>query len=805
MEDWAPDVRHAARALKRAPGFTLMAVGTLGLAIGAMAGMFSVVNSVLLNPLPYPQTDRLVSITASAPGTDLPEEFGLSREFFLHYKERSRLLEDIAFFMEFTSTMRAGDRVERIAMSAPPASLFTTLGARPVLGRLPAAEDGERVAVLSYGLWQSWFGGDPEVLGRAYFIAGSLRTVVGVLEPAFTFPSANTLVWITSEVRPENLTLGSFGVPFVARMRPGATIEAVTAELNALARELPQRFGGSATYANIISRHRAIVRPLDQFLVGDVAEALWVLFAAVAIVLVIACVNVGNLFMVRAEGRQRDLAVRRAVGATRAQLIRVQMSEAFVVAALAGAVALSVAAFTLPVFVRAAPPGIPRLEDVHIGVRTMWFTLGVSVVAALIGGLVPALRASGATFTRLGDGSRGATRARHWGRDALVAGQTALALVMLIGAALLGRSFWALRHVDPGYDTRDLFTFQIAPEGPHLTDGPSYARFDLEFMDRLRALPGVEVVGLVENIPLNEGTDRSRFRREGDAGDADTGPLLDVTFAAGDYFTAMGIDLIAGRTFETHDHLSNMRHVVVSQSAAEALWPGQNAIGKRVQRQGLASWDTVIGVVGDVKQYNFRDEPNRHVYFPLVGPEPGSWAISSPAYVIKTPRAETIAADVRALVREVAPQAPMYRVYTMANLASDSMRQLSFTMMTLAVASGLALVLGAVGLYGVLSYLVAQRTREIGVRMALGARMHQVRRMVVLQGARVVAAGVAAGIIIALGVTSALDSLLFGVEAVDAATFVAMSVVMIAVGLLASYVPARRASRVDPIVALHGE
>jgi predicted permease len=805
VDQWTRDLRHAVRALRRAPGFTLMAVGTLGLAIGANAGMFSVVNNVLLNPLPYPNADRLVYIAGTSPGSDLPGEFNVAREFFLQYKEQSRLLEDVGFYFEFTSTMRAGGRAERIWMSAPPSSLFTTLGARTVLGRLPVAADEERVAVLSYALWQSWFGGDPNVLGRTFYMAGSDRTVIGVMDPEFRFPSSNTLVWITSYVRPEGLTPGQFGVPLVARMAPGATLDAVANELTALALRLPERFGGSANYARIIAQHRAVVRPFDEELLGGVARPLWVLFAASAIVLAIACANVANLFMVRAEGRQRDLAVRRAIGATRAQLLRVQMSEAVVIAALAGGVATLIAALTLPAFLRAAPPGIPRLDEVRITGWTILFTLGAAILAALACGAVPALRASGAQFSRLRDGNRGMTRRRQWGRDGLVAGQTALALVLLIGSGLLVRSFWALRDVDPGYDTKDIFTFQIAPDGPNLIDGPSFARFDLEFMDRLRALPGVQTVGLVENIPLNEGTATMRFRRDGSGGEADAGPLLNVTYAAGDYFKAMGIDLIAGRVFDTNDHLSNLRHVVISKSAAEALWPGDNAIGRRVQREDLKSWETVVGVVDDVKQYTFRQQPNRHVYFPLVGPEPRSWAVSSPAYVIKTPRAETIAPEVRAIVREMAPGAPMYRVYTMAGLASDSMIDLSFTMLTLGVASMLALMFGAVGLYGVLSYVVAQRRREIGVRMALGARAGHVLRMVVVQGARVVVVGVTLGVGIALWMTRALSSLLFGVEAVDTATFAGMSAAMIAIGLLASYVPARRASRVDPVVSLQGE
>jgi predicted permease len=385
-----------------------------------------------------------------------------------------------------------------------------------------------------------------------------------------------------------------------------------------------------------------------------------------------------------------------------------------------------------------------------------------------------------------------------------VVAQTALALVLLIGSGLLVRSFRALRQVDPGYDIANIFTFQIAPEGAHLTDGPSYARFALEFMDRLRALPGVESVGLVENVPLNEGTATVQFRTEEMASDPTAGTRLGVTFAAGDYFKTMGIDVLQGRPLEPNDHAAAPRHVVISQSAANLLWPGKDPIGRRVQRQGLDTWETVVGVVEDVKQDNFREPGQPLVYFPLVGPTPTSWVISSPAYVVKTRRTESIGPEIRALVREMAPSAPMYRVFTMEGLARESMLQLSFTLLTLGIVSSLALILGAVGLYGVLSYVVAQRTREIGVRMALGAEARRVRRMVVAQGARVVVVGVMIGVTTAVAVTRALGSLLFGVEPVDILTFVAMSASMIAIGLLASYVPARRASRVDPIEALRG-
>jgi putative ABC transport system permease protein len=427
------------------------------------------------------------------------------------------------------------------------------------------------------------------------------------------------------------------------------------------------------------------------------------------------------------------------------------------------------------------------------------------LLVALACGAVPAWRASSPDLARLKDGTRGSTGRRSLGRDLLVVGQTALALVLLIGAALLIQSFQRLRSVDPGYDTADLYTFQFAPEQPHLVDGPSWGQLHLDFMDRLRALPGVTGVGVVNNISLDEGTATGRFLT--DTMDPNSGgTLIDQNFAGGDYFEVMGISLLRGRTFTRDEAVTPNSHIIVSRSAAERLWPNQDPIGQRIRRAtGPVQWFTVVGVVEDVKQDDWREAGEAVVYFPLTGPTPDAWALGSPAYVVKSPRAASLGREIRELVRQIAPEAPVYREYTMEFLARRSMVQLSFTMLTLGVISGLALILGAVGLYGVLSYVVAERTREIGVRMALGATAAAVLRMIVTQGVRVVLAGAVVGIAVALASTRLLDTLLFGTEPVDPVVFVAMSLVMIAIGMLASYVPARRASRVDPIESLRLE
>ncbi|MEQ8330861.1 MAG: ABC transporter permease [Longimicrobiales bacterium] len=802
---WMRDLRHAVRALMRVPGFTAAAVGTLALAIGANAGIFSVVDTVLLEPLPYAHADRLVRIAASAPGSDLPDEFGVSAEFYHQYREESRLLEDVATYNTFTNTLRVDDRTERVWMSSPSVSLFATLGADPILGRLPTDEDDGRAVVISHALWSAWFDRDPGVLGASHYIGGQDRTIVGVMGPDFWFPDDRIMLWIGNPMRTDNVRPGRFGLALIARVAPDTDRESLVRELTVLASRLPERFGGSADYARLIEQHRPVVRSLEDDLIGPVASSLWVLLGAVGVVLLIACGNVANLFVVRAEHRQRDLAVRRALGAGRGELVRAMLAEALVVSAAAGLLAILIARLALPLFLTAAPEGLPGLDRVELTPSAVAFTVGVSVLAALLCGLLPALGASRVDLARLRDGTRGSTSGRHPIRDLLVAGQTALALVLLIGSGLLIRSFTALRTVDPGYDLENLYTFQIAPEGrDDLVDGPSYARFHLGFKERIAALPGVESVGIIENIPLNEGVNTTRFVTERTAADEDGGALLGQTFADGDNFATMGISVLRGRPFRAADHTSEPGNAVVSQEAASLLWPGgEDPLGRRFRlRDQEAMWFTVVGVVEDVLQYGFRDTPQPLVYLPMVGPTPEAWALSSPAYVVRTERTGEIGAEIRAIVNEIAPGAPMYRMYTMEGLAADSMRQLSFTMLTLGVASALALILGAVGLFAVLSYTVAQRTREIGVRMALGAQATQVRRMVVRQGTRVVAAGVIVGLAVALVASRALARLLYGVGALDVGTFVGMSAMMMAVGLFASWLPARKASGVDPIESL---
>lgn len=803
LDQWRLDLVYALRALKRSPGFASVTVLTLALAIGVTAGIFSVVNAVLIRPLPFAAPQELIYVAGSAPGSDFPAEFGVSSEFFLHYRERARTVEDVALLQSFTNTLRVNDRVERIRMAASTWNTFSLLGAAPVLGRLPTEDESGRVAVISHALWQSWFGGREDVIGQAHFMGGSVREIVGVMGPEFRYPIDATLLWLTFSVREAGLVPGQFGAGMIGRLKTGVTADDAARELTTLAKELPGRFGGSAGYARLMDQYVAVVRPLAEQLVGQSSRSLWVLFGAAAFVLLIACANVANLFLVRAEGRQREMAVRQAIGAQRGQLLRVQMAETLLLALAAGLVAILFARTAVPAFLQFAPEGLPRLSEIAVDLQTILFTGALALVAGLLCGLWPAWRTSRPSLARLRDGSRSATRGRLFARHALVVAQTALALVLLIGAGLLMRSHARLSAVDPGYDTTDIFTFQIAPDQPSLTDGPTFAQFILAFADRIRVLPGVQSVGVIENVPLDEGLGSARFRTDA-AADA-PGTLASVTFAGLDYYQTMGIQVLAGRGFTREDATSSLGNVVISRTAARLLWPDTDPIGRKLQREGLTTWETVVGVVDDVMQENFRETATPLVYFPLQGQLPSQWRLSSPAYVVKSARADTIAADIRAIVADVAPEAPMYRTYTMADLADRVLLPLSFTTVTLAFVSALALILGAVGLYGVLSYVVSERTREIGVRLALGAQASTVRRMVVAQGARVVGIGVAIGLGVAALSTQAMGTLLFGVERFDPLTFAGTVVVMAAVGLAATYLPARRASNVDPITSLRAD
>ena len=816
FEGWGTDLHHAARRLLRMPGFSGITVLTLALAIGASTAIFSVVDAVLINPLPFPNSNRLVTILVSAPGSDLQGTVGAAPEFFVAYRDQADKLENIAMFQTAQATARTAERVDRLFLIASSSSLFPTLGVQPQLGRLPNADDDKKranVMLISHALWQEWFGGDRSVIGKSFEAAGSQREVIGVMPADFRFPDARTSIWARASIADEaSIKPGAFNFNLIARMKPGVEPEDLSGQLKTIAAGLPNRFGGTPRYRAIIERHQPVITTLEKRLVGDFERPLWILLGTVGIIFLIACANVANLFIARAESRRMDLAVRQAMGATRGGLVRSLMAEALLLAAAGGVAGVLIAWAAVPMLVRIAPEGVPNIDLVGLKPLSLLVTLGLSLLAALAFGLAPAIRFSKAGgVSDLRQTGRIGTAQGRFARNVLVVVQTGAAVVLLVGAGLLARSFVQLTRVNLGYDTRDIFTFQVAPSGPSFTDAQAFARFHQGIMERIRALPGVTSVGLVNELPLDEGAMGGRF--ESDAMAAEGKPAVPVAFnfAGGDYFETMKIGLVAGRLLTPADHAGGTTNVLVSRSAAEKLWPGQNPIGRKVRMVTEAGpspigWENVVGVVEDVRLESFRQPAaDPMVYRAMIGPTPRSWAVGSPAYVVKTARAETISNEIRALLHEHAPGAPMYRIFTMEGLAKRANAQLTFTMLMLGIAAAVALILGAVGLYGVLSYVVAQRTREIAVRMALGAEAVGVRRMVVAQGAKVAIVGIAIGTVAALGLKGVLESLLFGVKPLDVSTFVAMPALMLAVAAVASYIPARRASGVDPMQALRGD
>jgi putative ABC transport system permease protein len=556
-----------------------------------------------------------------------------------------------------------------------------------------------------------------------------------------------------------------------------------------------------------MERHRPVVKALREQLVGAIATPLWILLGTVGIVFLIACANVASLFTVRAENRRRDLVVRRALGAGRAALVRSQLAEALLLAAAGCAAGALIAWAGVPLLVRAAPDAvaggftsapIPGLATAGLDLTALLFAVGISILAAGAFGLLPALRFSGPGLGSIQQAGRGIVGRKTFTREALVVVQTASAVILLVGSALLMRSFWRLSNVDAGYSTKDIFTFQIAANRPDLNNRAAMSRFQYEFMDRLKAVPGVESVGYITMLPLDEGADAGNVTTQKIAASGAEAPRVRVGGAGGAYFQTMGIELKKGRYFERVEEEQGMPFVIISESAAGVLFPGEDPIDKQLQPVGGQTWYSVIGVVEDVLIDDLRRaSPEPTVYLPAVS--------ASPAYVMKSTRAEHLEPEVRAIIREVLPLSPMYRIFTMKRLAANAMAGLSFTMLMVSIAAVLALVLGAVGLYGVLSYGVSRRAQEIGVRMALGARANSVRWMFVWQGGRVALLGVVVGGLAAAGLTRYIQTLLFGVERLDLIAFAGMSVVMLTVALLASYIPARRASRVDPVIALRSE
>ncbi len=810
------DFRFAWRGLARSPGFALVAILTLALGIGASTAVFTLVDGVLLRPLPYPAPDRLVSLDHEGRGGE--DELPISPGLYVLYQEHARTLSSLAMYQGVVANIVGDDgEAERVDGQAVTPSLFDVLRVPPAMGRGLLAPDGESgaepVMVLSDALWRTMFGRDPGVVGQTVRVDGVSRRVVGVMPAGFQFPGAGTRLWIPMQVDAVNAPLGAFSPDAVGRMVDGATPESVRSELSGLIQQLPELRPDAGPVLGFLREVKlaAVPRPLKAATVGDIGRTLWTLLGMVGFVLLIACANVANLLLVRAEGRQRELALRRAIGAGRWQVLRPFLAESVVLAGIGGALGAGLAAVAVRAALGMASAELPRAAEVGVDLRVLAFTAAASLLAALLFGPVPALRYARSDLSaHLKDGGgRGGTagRDRHRVRNALVVAQVALALVLLIGSGLMVRSMMALLAVDPGFQPESVLTARLSVPPGEIPEATAVADYYRTLESRLRSQPGVRGVGAISAVPLTGNV--SFFAH--DIEDHPTAPDAIPPLAHGawvdpGYFETLGIPLVEGRSFEDGDAGNGFRAVVVSQAFAQRWWPDGSALGKRL-RPGGGEWWQVVGVVGNVRNRSLSDDPEEMIYYPtLVGEPDQPGAIRGRDLVVRVDGDPARFLPVlRREVRELNARIPLANPRPLETVVTRSASRTSFTMVVLGVASLVALLLGVIGIYGVVSYVVSQRTREIGVRMALGAAGSAVRGMVLRQGMLLAGVGVVLGLVAAAAASRLLASLLYGVSATDPLTYAAVAALLTAVAAAASWIPARRAAGVDPATALRNE
>lgn len=817
------EVRLAVRSLRRAPLFTAAAVLTLGLGIGASVAIYSVVKRVVMEPMPYPAGDRLVRLySETTEGT-----WGLSRAQWVLYREASRTIDELAGYNFSQATIQGSAGPERAGVWLGTASLFRLLGATARAGRLIDESDDDYgaplVAVLSSGYWQREYGGDPGVIGRTLMLNEQPVEIVGVIEPLAELPEQVPPDLMPDVWLPLQLNLsGQFWNSHMefrtlARLAPGATPEDASRELAGFNPRLIETFP-NAYSRGFIDRYgfRPHAVQLKEAVVGDVARNLWILLAAVGLVLLIAFGNVANLFLVRSETRRREIALRNALGAGRLDVLRHLLAESLVLAGTGALVGVLFAHWLVRWVAAAAPTGIPRLGDADLDAGVVLFAAVLALAAAAALALLAHSHQSAGTgtFSTLTEGGRSATvgRERQRVRGALIVGQVGLALALLVGAGLLLESFQRLRSVDPGVKPDGVLIVSL-PYSPRHDSYEKRWAFTQSVLERVRALPGVIEAG-VGPIPLSDSygctvqafTDAEVMQRINDA----QGTLCAGQSSVSDgYFEALGIPVLTGRALTHADHADPDRgSVVVSRAFAEKFWPGQDVIGKQVAPQGQSEgpYYTIVGVVGDVHE-SLSEPPAVAIYYPLV-PITGSGGLyGAGQIVIRTAGDDPMAyfPAIRAAALEVDPAIPVANPRVMSRIIAESMSGLSFTMVLLGSAAVAALLLAAVGLYGVLGYLVQRRTSEIGVRIALGAQPAQVERMIVGGSLRFVLAGVVLGVALAVAAGRVLESMLFGVAPTQPAAYATAIAVLVGVALAASWIPARRASHVEPVVALRAE
>ena len=803
------DIRYALRTLAKQPVFTLVAVLTLTLGIGANTAIFSLLHHVLLRPLPFPEAERLVFVWNSYPRTGLPQA-SVSIPDYLDRRAQAPAIEDATLFTNRSVTLAEGGQPEQVRALAVTPSFFSTLRRQPALGRGftegEAKPDADRYVILAHGLWTTRFAADPGVVGRDIRVNGLNHRVVGVLSADMRLPSRDVALLMPFAFTPQQMSDQGRGNEFssmIARLRPGATVEQLQAQMKTIIDRNLDRLPAFRPWV-ATSGFTGIAVPIRQELVGDAREALYVLQAGVFVVLLIACANVANLLLMRATGRYRELAIRTTLGAGRGRLVRQMLTEGLVLSAFGAIGGLVLGYAGVRGLVSMSANQIGGLSDVTLHPAVLAFTSALALVTGLIFGVVPALsviRGNTAALLK-DDGTRGsASRSTGLMRTSLVVAETAFALMLLVGAGLLVKSFARLQDVDPGFSTENVLTAQIALPASRYPDPPAMRAFWERLLDRTRQMPGVSAVGLTSNVPFNGSVSSGSYSIVGYTPPPNEAPPHGrQEVVGGDYFRAMDIPVLEGRAFTSGDTAESQPVVVVDQYLVNRYFPNRSAIGQQLRRGGPTSPAlTIVGVVGTINSIDLgQPVAKERVYRPVT-----QQSLRSMALVIKTGvDPATLVSQVRAAVQSIDPEQPIADVRTMDQWVARSLENRRSPMLLLALFGAVALALSAIGIYGVLAFSVAQRVREFGIRQALGADRQTILSLVLKQGIRTTALGIGLGLAASLWLTKYLQTQLFSVRALDASVFGAVTLLLLGVAILACYVPARRATRIDPMVAL---
>lgn len=803
MNTLITDIRCSFRTLRKRPGFSVIVIVTLALGIGANTAIFSVVNGVLLQPLPYPNSDRLVALRDSN-ATRQPDS-QVAPGNFIEWQKQTKAFSALEAYRTVSYNLTGEGTPERLLAGRVSVGMFKLLGTQPIVGRDFLTEEDqpghEKVALISEGLWQRRFGSDYGVVGKTIRLSGEDFTVVGVMPSAFRLPDQREReLWTPIAFKESEKTLHhAHYIDVIGRLKSDVSVEQARVDLNAIATRLAQ------AYPEANSGWSVRINPLLDFVVGDAKSILWILFSAVGLVLLIACANVMNLSLARAVTRQREMAIRAALGAGRIRIVRQLVTESLILALVGGAVAWPLANLGLRTLLALSPPDLPRIGAVSVDSHALFFTLGITLLTGIIFGLAPAsellkvdpntsLKDTGSEPNRSG-------LQRRIG-NLLIVSEVAIALVLLIGGGLLLRTVWRLRSVDPGFDYHNALAVTLQLSEKKYSDDEKVADFSKELLQKTSALPGVEAVGIARILPIIHDLPAGLYI-EGRLREPDNQlPQTNYSSVSPDYFKAMGIPLKTGRPFADRDTSKSPRVAIVSESFAKQFFPGESPLGKRINvTTGPEVFREIVGVVGDVKQKGLNRETLPHAY------EPFAQAPSQFMTVVVRTSIDpnSMVSAIRSEVFEIDNELPLQSVRTLDRVIANSIGRQRFTSAVIAVFAGVALLMAIAGLYGVISYAVSQRTHELGIRIALGARVPDVLRLVLKQGMTYVMIGEALGLLGAFALTRLLSGLLFEITPTDALTFSAVTVLLSSVAFLACYIPARKATRVDPLTALRYE